>query len=548
MVVASPAADVYAAHSPFWAVSRRSALRRLGLAWAGSAAGDAIAMVAFALIAYRAGGPVGVAVLVAVQMMPSAIVAPFLAAAAHRMRRERFGVVVDATRVVLVLAAAALAEAGAAQALVLLLAAALTAGHAASNVARRALTPLLIADPTELTATSVVASVIQAGAQAVGPALAAALLATSRTSVVFGAAAIGFACAAAAEASLPSTADVAVRPPRSAHPLRLLSAGIRAVRSDPQLRLATGLFGAKNVGRGAVSVLVVVVPLELLGLARSGVGWLTALVGIGGVVGGLAASRLVARARLVPTMALGLTLFGVPLATFAGRPTVAVAVAAFAVAGIGNTLMDIAGYSLIGRSARDDLLASVYGVHEALRAVGYTLGAVLTAGIVELAGARAALVCVGSFLAFAALLGELGRARERTTEPPRDDVRALRATPLIGWLPPVALTRVAATAEPVQLPAGDVLVREGDPGDRAYVIVDGELAIEVGNHVIAHTDSGVVGEIALLRDTVRTATVRAVTDSRLLAIERDEFLVAVGGNEGAREAADALVELRLGAI
>jgi CRP-like cAMP-binding protein len=70
----------------------------------------------------------------------------------------------------------------------------------------------------------------------------------------------------------------------------------------------------------------------------------------------------------------------------------------------------------------------------------------------------------------------------------------------------------------------------------------------MGNRVIAHTDTGVVGEIALLRNTVRTATVRAVTDSRLLAIERDEFLVAVGGNEGAREAADALVELRLGAI
>src|SRR5262249_7822412 len=152
-------------------------------------------------------------------------------------------------------------------------------------------------------------------------------------------------------------------------------------------------------GRGAVSVLIVVVPLELLGLARSGVGWLTALVGIGGVVGGFAASRLVGRTRLVPEMALGLALFGLPLAALAARPTVARAGAAFSAAGMGNTLMDIAGYSLIGRSARDDLLASVYGVHEALRAAGYTLGAALTAGLVELAGARAALVCAGSLLA-----------------------------------------------------------------------------------------------------------------------------------------------------
>src|SRR5262249_32468210 len=126
-----------------------------------------------------------------------------------------------------------------------------------------------------------------------------------------------------------------------------------------------------------------------------------------------------------------------------------------------------------------------------------------------------------------------------------DDVRALRSTPLIGWLPPVALARIAATAEPLELAAGAVLVREGDPGDRAYVIVRGELEVEQAGAPVGRVDGGVVGEIALLRETPRTATVRAVTDARLLAIERDEFIVAVSGNDGARQAADALVDGRL---
>jgi hypothetical protein len=532
----------------FWTMSRRPALRWLTVAWAGATAGDAMAVVAFSIIAYHAGGPGGVAGLVAAQMVPAAIVAPLLVAVTHRMRRERLGAVVDVSRVAMAAAAAVLTEASwGPHAALFALAAGLTIANAASNVARRAITPLLVAEPSELTAASVVASVVQAGAQTGGPALAALLLATSRTSVVLGAAAVAFAVAALAEWRLPSTAGIAVQPLPSEQPLRALAAGIRAVRSDAQLTVATALFCAKNVGRGAMLVLVVVVPLELLGLGRSGVGWMTALIGFGGVLGGVAAARLVGRARLLPAMAFGLVLWGLPLLALAGRPELSVAVAALLVIGVGNTITDVAGYSLIGRSARDDLLASVYGVHEALRAAAYTVGAGVAALVAELAGVRASLLCVGAVLALCAVAGELGRGRERTVIPAEDDVRALRATPLVGWLPPIALARIAATARPVDVAAGDLLIREGELGDCAYVIVQGELAVEQSGRVVRRVaDEGVVGEIALICQMVRTATVRAISDCRVLEIEREEFLVAVGGNEAARLAAEELVEERLG--
>jgi hypothetical protein len=550
--VAADAGAVGAGWSGSWhgtmrAVSRRPALRLLAVAWAGGTAGDAMALVALAIIAYRASGAGGVAVLVAVQMVPAAFVAPLLAASTHGVRRERLGFAVDVVRVAIAGAAALLAQESGAHAALLVLAAGLTIANAVSNVARRALTPLLVEEPSELTAASVVASVVQAAAQTGGPALAAVLLSTSRTSLVLFAAAVSFAVAALAQAALPDTSGVAVRPARPVPPLRALRAGVRAVRSSPQLRIATGLLAAKNVGRGAMNVLVVVVALELLALGRSGVGWLTALVGAGGVVGGAAAVRLVGRSRLVAPMATGLLLWGLPLLCLAGLPRLAVAVVGLLVIGVGNTVTDVAAYTLIGRSARDDLISSVYGVHEALRAVAYTVGAALTAAVAELADARAALVCAGALLGCAAVAGELRRGQESADEPDPDDLRALRATPLVGWLPPIALARIAATAEPVELSAGAVLMREGDAGDRAYVVVRGELAVEQGDRVVSHVDSGVVGEIALLRHTPRTATVRAATDCRVLGIERDEFLVAVCGNTVALQAADDLVEGRLAA-
>src|SRR5262249_58616386 len=95
--------------------------------------------------------------------------------------------------------------------------------------------------------------------------------------------------------------------------LPTLSRGFRTVRSERELRLVAGLFAAKNLARGALNVLIVLVPLRLLDLGSAGVGWLTAVAGAGGVLGGIAAAVLVGRRRLVVPMAVGLALWGAPL-------------------------------------------------------------------------------------------------------------------------------------------------------------------------------------------------------------------------------------------
>jgi MFS family permease len=529
-------------------VAAEPALRRLLLAWGGSYSGDAIAAVAFGLLAYRAAGAGGIAVLVAVQMLPAAVLAPVLARWGERHDRERFVVAVDAARGLLAAGAAALAAAGVSHAGLLALAAMLTVATVASSPSRRSLPPLLVRSPAELTAAGVVASVVQATAQTAGPLLAGVVLTFEGPAVVLGVAAVCFLFAAATEVGLPSTAHVASRPLTAspARPLRAVREALEVVGRDVNLRLTTCLFAAKNLGRGSLNVLLVVVPLVLLGLPSAGIGWLSAAIGVGGISGGIVATLLVGRRRLVVAMAAGLALWGLPLLAFAGRTQLGFALAALVIVGIGNTVTDVAGYTLIGRSARDDVIGRVYALHEAVRALAICAGAGIAALLVSTASVTWAVVATGAFLALAAGGGWLGGRREQALELPPGVLQLLRSNPLFAWLPPLGLERLASVVAPVEIRRGEVLLREGDPGDSAYLLAEGELVAERGGREIGRIQPGeVVGEIALLHDAPRMASVRALAECRLLRIDRDEFLTAATGNVTARNAADRLVGSRL---
>src|SRR5262245_18959092 len=177
------------------AVHARPSLRALQFAWAGSFAGEAVAAVAFGVIAYHAAGATGVAVLVGAQMLPAAALAPLLIAAGRRLERERLVLGVDGARTLAAATAAGLTEAGAPHEVLFALAAALTVGTAVSNPPRRALVPLLVQNPAELTAAAAAGSVVLAVAQTVGPLVAAVLFAVTHTSVVLWTATLCFAAA-----------------------------------------------------------------------------------------------------------------------------------------------------------------------------------------------------------------------------------------------------------------------------------------------------------------------------------------------------------------
>jgi hypothetical protein len=178
------------------------------------------------------------------------------------------------------------------------------------------------------------------------------------------------------------------------------------------------------------------------------------------------------------------------------------------------------------------------------------LGAIAAPLMISVMGIRATLIVTGAVLpVLAALLWTRISALDGEALAPIRELDLLRAIPIFKPLPAPAIDQLASSLIPVQATAGSEIVRQGEPGDRFYVIASGEVDVAIDGRPIGMLGPGEhFGEIALLRDVPRTATVRARTDTELYALERDEFLSAVTGHAASAEAADAIVSSRLGGL
>jgi hypothetical protein len=326
-----------------------------------------------------------------------------------------------------------------------------------------------------------------------------------------------------------------------------LVAGFRAILSSPPLRLIVGLTSAQTLTTGALEVLLVVLALRLLHGGNGAVGWLNTGMGIGSLLGVLAVAALAGRKRLAGDLALGSLLWCFPIALAAAWTNLGFAIVLFVVIGIGGTIGDVAGMTLLQRSADEQVLARVFGVLESLILGTLAVGALVTPGLVSLVGTRGALVVAGVFLPLllVVLLPKLRRI-DAAAHVPTEPLELLRALPLFAPLPPTVLERLASAAVPVHVAPMAEAVVQGETGDRFYAIKAGRAAVEVDGAETGELGPGdFFGEIALLRDVPRTATVRALDDLELYALERDDFLAAVTGHAPSRAAADSIVAARL---
>ena len=178
---------------------------------------------------------------------------------------------------------------------------------------------------------------------------------------------------------------------------------------------------------------------------------------------------------------------------------------------------------------------------------GLAIGAVLAPILVSLFGSRGAFVAAGVFLPAMGVFtwGRL-RSLDARAKVPGEELSLLRSLALFQPLAPPVLERLSWNLIPVEASAGTVVITEGDAGDRFYIIEEGRAEVSVSGAPLATLGPGdYFGEIALLRDVPRTATVTAEGDLRLLALERDEFLAALTGSPVAAEAADREASRRL---
>jgi MFS family permease len=531
------------AAAAFTSNARNRDLRRAQLSFLGAWTAEWAFTVGLGIVAYRDGGATAVGLVGLLRMVPSAVVTPLLSPLADRGRREHVLVLVSAVRGAATAGAAVVVAVAGPAGIVYALAVVSTVAATLYRPAHSALLPSLCRSGHELAGANVVRGLLDSVATLVGPLLAAVLLRFSDVTVVLAVSAGASFWAAGLVLDL--RYDAPPRPPAPAQTRLVVEAvdGVRAVVHNRDLALVVGLAAAQTFTRGALTVLTVVVAIDLLGTGEPGVGALMAAVGAGAVLGSLAASLLVGTHRLGAWFALGVTLWGLPVTLVGAFPHEAAALLLLACVGVGNALIDVGGFTLLGRTAPDDVLARVFGVLESLVALAMGTGAIVAALVVEQAGIRSALVGIGLLCPVAAAASWRRLRRLDRSIGVRDrDIALLRAVAMLRVLPLPAIEQLARRLEPVSVPAGAVVFAQGDVGDRYYVVESGEAVVLGDGRVLATLGPGEgFGEIALLRSTRRTATVRAVTELRLQTLRPEHVLPAVlGYTPSAREAGTAV--------
>jgi MFS family permease len=530
----------------------RAALGNAGIkgvlvVWLAAALGSWAFTILLALYAYEEGGTGAVGIAAVVRLLPAAFAAPSIALLADRRPRRT---VLGTSLVLRAAALAAIAAAVAADgplAGVLVLAALFTVAGTAHKPAQAGLLTQLARTPTELAAANALWSTADYLAFLGGSVLAGALAATWGLDAAFAACAVPFVAGALVLMRLPRDR----RPPPVAPPARRdVLEGVRTVLADRAMRLLTGIFGVSMLVQGMVDVLIVVTALELLDLGSGGPGWLSAAWALGGLTGGAAAMALIGRRRLGTGLIVGLLLAGLPLVAVGAWPGTANAVAGLVALGVGFGLMEVALLTLVQRLAPDDVLGRVFGVQETLHVVAAAIGSVIGAALAATAGIEIALVVAGLLLPAVALPAWRRRAAlDARAEVPEAAFLLLRRVPLLAHLPISTVETLAVRGAWEEHPAGTDVVVQGETGERFFVVGEGRVqVIADGRRVAEQGPGGFFGEIALLRDAPRMATVRADTPLRLLTLDRVDFLAGIGSHVYTTIAADGIVAERLDEI
>lgn len=523
-------------------------LRRVELAFIGFNSAEWATWIAILVFAYGVGGATEAGFVSLLQLVPAAITAPFVSLLGDRFPRAR---VLTGAYFLQALAMAAAGSAllmSAPLPLIYLFAALAATAITLTRPVQAALLPSLVQTPEELTAANVIAGAIEGASTFAAPALTGVLLAFTEPGIIF----VVSAAALLWSMFFVSRIDPRSRPHIGGQAdargvLRSALKGFATLARDRNPRRLVGLVAARFAVVGAVDVLLVVLALRLLDIDEAGVGFLNAAEGFGGIAGSLAAILLLGRKRLAPGMISGTVLFGVSIATIGVLTTPVAAFALLCASGAGGTVVDVAGRTLLQRLADDDTLARVFGVLEGLSMGGLAIGSILGAWLVAAFGPHVAFVVAGAFLpALAAVCWRGLRQIDKAAVVPGPEIDFLRAIPMFAPLPPDTAERVASQLVSVQFGAGSVIFTQGSPGDRFYIVVEGEVRVLIdGKLVRSQTRGSYFGEIALVRGVPRTATVEAFTDTRLYALERTDFLYAITGYALSSQAAETVISEHL---
>ena len=535
----------------FAAVARNRNIRRIQLAFVGSSIGDWAYGTAVAVWAYGEGGAKAVGVWMAIRYTLMAVSAPFTSRLADLMPRKRLMILADLLRALLVAAAATCLILDTPAAPIYVLATLTSLLGTPFMVAQRSLLPSLAERPAELTAANGTASTIESVSFFAGPALAALLIGATSIEVVFllNVATFAWSMLLVMGLSVPHREKEPPREdPEAETPgfLAETSAGFRTIAGDSGLVVVTAAVCVQTIISGASTVFALVMADDILGTGPEGLGYLDAVLGVGSIFGGMFAIARATKGRLGSDLAVGVLLWSAPLLLVTVWPSPVTCFAAMAMLGVGNPLVDVNLDTIMQRIAPDEVLGRVFGALEACVITTMALGAAVMPFVIDWFGLRYALLVVAGpvVLMILALLPALRHLETRLAAPA--NLALIAAVDIFAPLAGPVVESLARTATELRFATGDVLVREGGVSDTFYVIASGHVEVTQGDRVLRREGPGeYFGEIGLLRNVARTATVTALEETVVQAIGREEFLEAVSGHGEARRTAESVANRRL---
>lgn len=383
----------------------------------------------------------------------------------------------------------------------------------------------------DLAAANALYALVESGAVVLGPALGGLLLVLGRPEVGLAINAGSFLVAFLAVSRI-ATRSQGGAGQQGESLVRQLTDGFGAVVGEPVARTLVLFVFLDTAVYGASSVLYISLSIRL-GSGTEGVSYLLAGQALGGVVLAGVANRASSASGLAPVIVGGMLLLSLP---FAVMPWVHEPVMAFVlqvIAGAGMVLIDVLAITALQRDVPRELLSRALGLVDALTLAACLAGSAATAVLLETTGLTDTLLVIGlGFSAVAVLCaGPLRRADRAAVDDLavlNERVRTFEALDLFAAATRPALALLARDVEEVSLPAGSVLLHQGDPAEALWILVSGSLRADVDGVAVSTVEApGYVGELGLLHYRPRSATVTVATDSVLWRVGAEEFRAAL---------------------
>ncbi len=527
------------------AVVRNGDIARLEVAWLAANAASYGFLVATLVVAYEVGGPAAAGLLGVVRYLPPTLLAPFAGLPASRWRPDRVLFAVDVIRAACMCGTLAILILGGPLWLIFAIVAVEAGFGGLTRPLTLSLVPWLARTPGELVASNVVTSAAEGVGTVLGPSIVGILLAASGEAAATAAAVVMMAIGAMAVVSI-RVATIRTRA-GAASGRPGLTDGVRAIVRIPVLRIVILGFGLQSGVRGMLNVLLVVVAIERLGIGQGGVGLLSAAIGAGGFAGALIALSLTGRSRVSSVFIDSLAMWGLPIVVMGLVADPIAAVVMLVIVGISNALLDVTGFTLLQRFTPNSGRVAIMGALDSLAAAGLVLGSLAASFVLAWLGIQAALFAAGVLLPLAAVIARPGLQRGETQiDPNEEQAGLLQGDPLFMPLSLSVIEELAANMRPVVFEPDQLLIREGEPGNDYLLVAKGDIEVSQAGSPIRRLGPGAgVGEISLLRDVPRTASVRAVGPVRAYALDSEAFLQAVTGTPASLRVAESIVDDRL---